>query len=249
MSEGNLSLTILVLFSFAWLCLSGTGVARGTEVEAAGLGGGTGAALGRDAGMFGRDGAGVDGREFGAEEPGTVLVLILILGPEEGIGEWIGDGADMTFGTLTGAGFGRGGAGACAVVTVVVGVGADTGETVGSGTGVFAIGAGVGAFFGGDTAGGLDGFGGSTGDSCLTVVGCGAGDAFRETGADIATGDACLIGGEKADCGLDRAEGGLGDDAPPDVLDLPNLRDSFGFGGATMLGGAACNGTTGTGGS
>ena len=54
----------------------------------------------------------------------------------------------------------------------------------------------MGAFFGGDTAGGLEGFGGSAGDSCLTTVDCGAGDAFREGGADIGTGEACLIGGE-----------------------------------------------------
>jgi len=41
----------------------------------------------RGGGPLGRDGAGVDGRELGAEDPGTVLVLILILGPDEGIGE------------------------------------------------------------------------------------------------------------------------------------------------------------------
>ena len=86
-SDGNLSLTILLLLGFDWLCLRGTGTGRGAGVEVADLGGGAGAALGRGGGTLGRDGAGVEGRELGAEEPGTVLVLILILGPDEGIGE------------------------------------------------------------------------------------------------------------------------------------------------------------------
>ena len=138
---------------------------RDAGITAADLGGGAGAALGRGGGMFGRDGAGVEGRELGAEEPGTVLVLILILGPEEGIGECMGDGADITFGILTGAGFGRGGTGAGAGAVVVAGAEVGACETVDSEVGVFATGAGVGALFGGNTAGGLEGLGGSTGDS------------------------------------------------------------------------------------
>lgn len=148
--------------------------------------------LGRGGGTFGRDGAGVEGRELGAEEPGTVFVLILILGPEEGIGECIGDGADIAFGMFTGAGFGRG----CAGAGLATGAGAGAGEAEGSGTGVFTTGAGVGAFFGGEAAGGLGGLGGNIGDSCFITIGCGAGDGFREGGADIGAGEACLVGGE-----------------------------------------------------
>jgi hypothetical protein len=235
-SEGNLSLTILLLLvGFDWLCLGGTGTGRGAGVEVPDLGGGGGAALGRGGGTLGRDGAGVDGREFGAEDPGTVLVLILILGPDEGIGECIGDGAEMTFGMLTGAGFGRG---AAAAGVAAVGFG--------EGIGVFAIDAGVGSLFGGDNAGGLAGFGGSRGGSCLTTAGCGAGDAFREGGADIGAGEACFIGGENVGCDLANAEGG-GEDALPD-FGLPNLSDSFGFGGAATLGAVTWGGTTGAGG-
>lgn len=191
-SEGNLSLTILLLLvGFDWLCLEGTGVGRGAGVEVPDLEGGGGAAFGRGGGTLGRVGAGVEGREFGAEVPGTVLVLILILGPDEGIGECMGDGADMTFGILTGGGFGRG---AAAAVAVAAGIDADAG--FGDGTGVFATGAGVGSFFGGDGTGGLAGFGGSMGDFCLTAAVCGAGDAFRDGGADIGAGEACFIGGE-----------------------------------------------------
>lgn len=219
---------------------------RGAGVAAADLGGGAGAALGRGTGTLGRDGAGVAGRELGAEELGTVLVLILIFGPEEGIGECIGDDADIALGILTGAGFGRGAAGAGAAVAVSAGIG--TGETVGSGTGVFTTGAGIGVCFGGDTAGGLGTFGGTTGDSRLTVVGCGAGDALLETGADIGAGEACLIGGEKLGIALDSAEDGGGDDAPPEVFDFPNLSDSLGLGGTIAFGGATFNGTTGAGG-
>lgn len=208
--------------------------------------GGAGAALGRGGGMLGRDGAGVEGRELGAEEPGTVLVLILILGPEEGIGECMGDGADITFGMLTGAGFGRGGtgAGSGAVAAVVVEVGAC--ETVDNDVGVFATGACVGAFFGGDTASGLEGFGGSTGDSCWMTVGRGAGDAFREVGADIGAGEACLIGGEDMGWIRDSTDGE--EVALPDVFDFPNLRDSFGFGGMTAVGRADFGGPVGAGG-
>jgi hypothetical protein len=183
---------LLLLVGFDWLCLGGTGAGRGAGVEAPDLSGGAGAAFGRGAGTLGRDGAGVEGREFGAEDPGTVLVLILILGPDEGIGECMGDGAERTFGMLTGAGFGRG-----AAAAVVVAAGIEAGVGFGDGTGVFATGAGVESFFGGDGTGGLAGLGGSTGDSCLTAAGRGAGDAFREGGADIGTGEACFIGGEK----------------------------------------------------
>ena len=183
---------MLLLVGFDWLCLGGTGAGRGAGVEAPDLSGGAGAAFGRGAGTLGRDGAGVEGREFGAEDPGTVLVLILILGPDEGIGECMGDGAERTFGMLTGAGFGRG-----AAAAVVVAAGIEAGVGFGDGTGVFATGAGVESFFGGDGTGGLAGLGGSTGDSCLTAAGRGAGDAFREGGADIGTGEACFIGGEK----------------------------------------------------
>ena len=218
-------------------------------MEVADLAGGAGAALGRGGGPLGRDGAGVEGREFGADEVGTVLVLILILGPEEGIGECIGDGAEITFGIFTGAGFGRGGAGAGAGVAVAAGAGAGAGEAAGGGTRVFATGAGVGAFLRGDTVGGLEGVGGSARGSCLTTVGCGAGDACREGGADIGAGEECLTGGENIGCVRDSAEGGGGEDAPPEALDLPNLSDSFGFGfGGATLGVAACNGTTGAGG-
>lgn len=80
-------MTILLRFAFGWLCLDGPGVGRGAGVEVADLDGGAGAALVRGGGTLGRDGAGVDARELGAEDPGTVLVLILILGPNVGIGE------------------------------------------------------------------------------------------------------------------------------------------------------------------
>jgi hypothetical protein len=177
---------------FDWLCLGGTGAGRGAGVEVPDLDGGAGAALGRGGGTLGRDGAGVEGREFGAEDPGTVLVLILILGPDEGIGECIGDGAEITFGMLTGAGFGRG-----AATAVVVAAGIEAGAGFGDGIGVFATGAGVASFFGGDVAGGLAGFGGNTGDTCVTAASCSAGDALREGGADIGAGEACFTGGEK----------------------------------------------------
>lgn len=218
---------------------------RDTGATAAGLEGGAGAALGRGGGMLGRDGAGVEGRELGAEEPGTVLVLILIFGPEEGIGECMGDGADITFGILTGAGLGRGGTSADVGAPAAAGAEIGACEAVDSDVGVFATGAGVGAFFGGDTAGRLDGFGGSTGDSCLTIVGRGAGDAFREVGADIGAGEACLIGGENMGWVRDSTEGEV---APPDEFDLPNLRESFGFGGALAIGIADFGGTVGAGG-
>lgn len=195
-SEGSLSLTILLLLGLAWLCLGGAGVDRGAGVAAADLGAETGAATGRGGGMFGRDGAGVEGRELGAEEPVTVLVLILILGPEEGIGECMGDGAVITFGMFTGGGFGRGGAGAGTGLAATADAEAGVCEAVGSGTGVFKTGARVGTSFGGETAGGLEGLGGSTGDSRLITIGCGAGDGLREAGADIGAGEACLIGGE-----------------------------------------------------
>ena len=107
------------------------------------------------------------------------------------MGECIGDGADMTFGILTGGGFGR-----AAADAVVVAAGIEAGAGFGDGTGVFTTGAGVGSFFGGDSTGGLAGFGGSMGDFCLTAVVCGAGDTFREGGADMGAGEACFIGGE-----------------------------------------------------
>lgn len=245
-SDGNLNFTILLRLAFGWLCLEGTGVGRGAGVEVADRDGGAGAALGRGGGTLGRDGAGVEGRELGAEDPGTVLVLILILGPEEGIGECIGDGAEMALGTLTGVGFGRGGAGAGAGV-VVAGIGAGACETLGGKIGVLMTGTGVGSFFGGDTAGGLEVFGGSTEDFCSMAGGCGAGDAFREGGADIGAGEACLIGGEKVGCALDRADGG-GEDALLDMLDLLSLSDNLVvFGGAAAFGCATFNGTTGAG--
>lgn len=234
-SEGSFSLTILLRLCFDWLCLGGTGTERGTGVAVDDLGGGIGGGFERGGGTLGRDGAGVDGRELGAEDPGTVLVLILILGPEEGIGEWMGDGADMTLGIFTGAGFGRGGAGG------------GTAAAAGAGVGTFTTGAGVGSFFGGDTAGEFEGLAGNTGVACLTTTGCGTGDAFREGGADIGAGEACLMGGEKAGLDLDRAEVG-GEDEFADVLDLPNFNDSLGFGGAMTLGGAMLSGTTGAGG-
>lgn len=234
-SEGSFSLTILLRLCFDWLCLGGTGTERGTGVAVDDLGGGIGGGFERGGGTLGRDGAGVDGRELGAEVPGTVLVLILILGPEEGIGEWMGDGADMTLGIFTGAGFGRGGAGG------------GTAAAASAGAGTFTTGAGVGSFFGGDTAGEFEGLAGNTGVACLTTTGCGTGEAFREGGADIGAGEACLMGGEKAGLDLDRAEVG-GEDEFADVLDLPNFNDSLGFGGAMTLGGAMLGGTTGAGG-
>lgn len=108
----------------------------------------------------------------------------------------MGDGAEITLGMLTGAGFGRGVPDAGAGVADTVGAGAGVGAATGGGTGVFKTRAGVGSFFGGGTAGEFEGFGGRTGDCCLIAAGCGAGDAFREGGADIGAGDACLIGGE-----------------------------------------------------
>jgi hypothetical protein len=234
-SGGNFSLTILLRLGFDWLCLGGTGTERGAGVEVDDLGGGIGGGFERGGGTLGRDGAGVDGRELGAEDPGTVLVLILILGPEEGIGEWMGDGADMTLGIFTGAGFGRGGAGG------------GTAAAAGAGVGTFTTGAGVGSFFGGDTAGEFEGLAGNTGVACLTTTGCGTGDALREGGADIGAGEACLMGGEKVGLDLGKAEGG-GDDEFADVLDLPNFNDSLGLGGAMTLGGAMLGGITGAGG-
>lgn len=162
----------------------------------------------------------------------------------------MGDGADITFGMLTGAGFGRGvadaDADAGAGVADALDAGAGVGTAVGRGTGVFATGAGVGSFLGCGIADEFDGFVGRTGDSCFVAAGCGAGDAFREGGADIGTGEACLIGGENIGCVLDKAEGG-GELALPDMLGLLNLRDNLGFGGAGTLGAGTREGTTGAG--
>lgn len=194
-SGDNFSFTILLLLGFERVCLEGTDEGRGAGVEVADLDGGAATTLDRGGGTLGRDGAGVDGRELGAEDPGTVLVLILILGPDEGIGEWMGDGAEMTFGTLTGAGFGRGAGVADPAGVEVVGA-------AGRGVGAFTTGAGVGSFFGGDTAGGLEGLDGNAGASCFMTAGCGAGDAFRDGGADIGAGEACLMGGENVGCVL-----------------------------------------------
>lgn len=152
----------------------------------------------------------------------------------------MGDGAEMTLGTLTGVGFGRDGAEAA----VVVGAGVDAGAAACTGVDAFATGAGVESFFGGDTAGECEGLDGSTGVSCLIAAGCGAGDALREGGTDIGAGEACLAGGEKVGCALDSAEGG-GEDALADALDLPNLSDSLGFGCAMGFGGATFDGKRG----
>ena len=76
------------------------------------------------------------------------------------------------------------------------------------------------------------------------AVGRGAGDAFREVGADIGAGEACLIGGENVGWIRDSTEG-EGEVALPDVFDLPNLRDSFGFGGTIAVGRVGFGGTVG----
>jgi hypothetical protein len=150
-SGASRNLTILLLFILTWSCLGGAGADRGTGVAVADRGGGAAA--------LGRGGAGVDGREEGADGPGTVLVLILSLGAADGMGELMAGGVEMAGGILTVTGLERGGID-------------DAAEDAGGG-----------ATVGGETRTG------STGDSRLTAVGRGAGDAFANVGAVAGAGD------------------------------------------------------------
>jgi hypothetical protein len=168
-SGASRNLTILLLFILTWSCLGGAGADRGTGVAVADRGGGATAALGRG-------GAGVDGREEGADGPGTVLVLILSLGAADGMGELMAGGVEMAGGILTVTGLERGGID-------------DAAEgAAGGAAGVFATGADVGVCLRGATVGGETRTG-STGDSRLTAVGRGAGDAFTIVGAVAGAGD------------------------------------------------------------
>jgi hypothetical protein len=165
-------LTILLLFILTWSCLGGAGADRGTGVAVADRGGGAAA--------LGRGGAGVDGREEGADGPGTVLVLILSLGAADGMGELMAGGVEMAGGILTVTGLGRGG-----IDDAAEGAAGGAG---GGAAGVFAMGADVGVCLRGATVGGETRTG-STGDSRLTAVGRGAGDAFTNVWAVAGAGD------------------------------------------------------------